>query len=463
MRVALSRSLEHLFSLCIGDMDHKAKQLEYLTHPLVPQFVAELKCGNEGLRKTALKKLRKLLSLPLGKAPIQQVIDCGAVPRLVDLLTFEDDPDVQLESAWCLTNIASGTSDQTASIVSNGAVPRLVELLENSQNLDVLEQSVWALGNIARDNDSYRDLVLSHNALSYIVDICQKRAIEDRPKLRIINLSLAKTASWSVSQICYGSPDSKSVRPALGLLKSLIKSEDSEVLGRTCWALKYLTDHISNIQAVLDSGISVHRLVDLLEHQRNDIKTCALNVVRNISAGNDTQTQKLLNHGVLRKLKALLSSIEELRSVACWIISNITAGSKPQIQAVMDAKMIRPLLQKLTQDTPKVRIEAAHAIVNLLVCGTEKQVREVTAQGLEAGIIKPLCEILDSSDSDSLTLALNCLEELLKGRGGSGVNKKCSEIVKGCAGFERIRSLANDHLDRAIANKASGVLKLCSS
>ena len=129
----------------------------------LPQMVQGVMGTDPAIQTECTTQFRRLLSIEKNP-PIQQVIDSGVVPRFVEFLQRDDNPALQFEAAWALTNIASGTSEHTKVVMEVGAVPIFVRLLL-SPNDDAREQAVWALGNIAGDSPPCRDLVLQAGAM----------------------------------------------------------------------------------------------------------------------------------------------------------------------------------------------------------------------------------------------------------------------------------------------------------
>ena len=91
----------------------------------------------------------------------------GIVPVLCQFLTVPEH-DMQIESAWCLTNIACGDSAQTEHVL--GAVPFLIQLL-SCQDTALQEQACWALGNIAGDADEHRSLLVAGGSVPAIAEL----------------------------------------------------------------------------------------------------------------------------------------------------------------------------------------------------------------------------------------------------------------------------------------------------
>ena len=127
-----------------------------------PTFVQQLQGTQE---------LRKLLSIERDP-PIQLVIDAGVVPYFVRFMQLVDQPHLQYQAAWAMTNIASGTIEHTRVVMDAGAVPIFIQLL-SSANDDVCEQAAWALGNVAAYSVPCRDMVLSLGALPALLQVAE--------------------------------------------------------------------------------------------------------------------------------------------------------------------------------------------------------------------------------------------------------------------------------------------------
>ncbi|KAI6656373.1 Importin subunit alpha-4 isoform X2 [Oopsacas minuta] len=374
----------------------------------------------------AIRSARKLLSKE--NALIDEFIKSGIVPILVESLRCHDNPNIQLEVTWALTNITSGTSQQTRVVIECGAVPLLIELL-SSLNQDLCEQAVWALGNIAADNPECRDLVISHGIIP--------------PLLIFINphtpISFLRNVTRTICILCRNKnppPPFESVCKFLPFLLELVRHEYNEVKADACWALFFLSDGLDvQMQVVINSGI-IPFLVPLLEHHEVKIVMPALRTLGNIVTGSDEQTQVVIDNGILHKLQSLLTHHEEnIVREAVWTLTNITVGSKEQVQAVIDSGLIPPLVKLLGNEEFIILKHAAEAVSNFTFSGTPNQIKYLVSQ--EA--IPPLCSLLEVNDLEVIQVVLEGLLNILRHSGEEQI--KVVNSIEESGGLNTIENL----------------------
>ncbi|KAG2425089.1 hypothetical protein HXX76_013998 [Chlamydomonas incerta] len=411
----------------------------------VQAAIAAAQSAERGVWRDATTAIRKALSKTNGP-PIQAVVDSGVLPRLVEFVrTMGQDPDLQLEAAWALCNVASGTSAQCEAVVAAGAVPAALPLLQ-SPRADLREQAAWLLGNIAGDGLALRDRCLEAGLMPPLL-----RALREETQDKAI-----QQLAWLTSNVLRWKPrPDKAVRDALPVLlaAAVRKDVNDEVLTDVMWALAYASDHDPDaFPDTAGCAAALQRAAELLDRPKapKSLVSAIVRFVSQLTTGGEPATAAVIDGGFLAAgFKRILahSEVEPHVSDVLFALSNTVATKQLdyQAKAVADAGLIPLVVDGIRQQVkPRPRREAVHTLANLTMFPKYAPI------AWECGAIEALVDFLTQP-------------QLMSHDGGSvskGDSSAAKAAMEGLIGFAEVgKELAGGDADAA----ANPVLSLFAS
>ena len=396
--------------------------LEDVSVDRLPRYVADvMQTDSLKLQLSGTKSIRQLLSLQR-KPPLQQVMACGVLPKIVNFILNTDDEaepkrrdlltedqklrqQLQYEAAWIVTNLSSGPPQATQYVVQLGVTEKLAKMVRYAPNEEHADMAVWALGNIAGESRKLVQRILNTGFLDDLITAM--------PNIRDHNHQ--GNAAWVLSNIMRNAPPlsgeqyERLIPAAAHILRT---TTVSDALTNTLWTFTYLTSTEEHFDLLVQHGV-VEVVVHLLgqesqkyertlalkkaEQQKREemykrtgkaqppderritldaqkamdhyvFRPC-LRVIGNLVSGPDQLTQKVIDAGYLDVIDPFVNHFNgQFRKEVIWSLSNILAGSHQQIESVLSKDdLLRSIMRAATSDNQSVKREATWCLGNATV------------------------------------------------------------------------------------------------
>lgn len=325
--------------------------------------------------------LRRILAIK-NHQPIQTVMDHPVFFKIVRMARDEVNLHLQLEATWCLANLASGTTEQTMSLVQKNVVSLFADLIRSPYS-QISEQAIWGIGNISGDCVEFRNKVMASHAPEALLEKAGSPIDEN-----ILNLII-----WVLSNLCRLRNSKSKVGPIemrmLEVLKNGFKSSQNQDVLNDCLhglfnSAKAESNHIF---ADFDFLLKLQRYYTEIQtsyQSKRSLMSAIHTFLGGFTSNCDEYVLLMLKVGFLTVLKnsLFINDLDNLREV-CWVMSNLAIGSIEQVKALVSEHLLLETLLKISSHSNLLLAkEATWTLCNLCLAKDEGVIQTLFEKGI---------------------------------------------------------------------------------
>ena len=327
--------------------------------------------------------------------PIEAFVETGFVPRIIQMLLFDDFPTCQYEVAWIMTNIACAPVKYARFL--HEAIPNLIKVWSTSKHDKVRYQVLWALSNLSADVDETGELLMQGGLLDPILHamgmVCQgsRSTVAASPSLYtlghiatiVVNLTRCKT--FEQNRELYS--------VLIVILAELLQSPDIDCVTKICSGLRHIADAPQTVDLMLENGIA-GRLRELVEGTSS--RDASLRVLAVMLQSPQRLHIKLLLASQFGNLLPLV--VTELGVAACTIQPDAKDASKIDAMCV---DLLKAVQNVILADTKYSRHLLAGGIAESLCACVRRGHNEI----MKYAVLVMACIVLGSPPEAAIGFA----------------------------------------------------------
>jgi importin subunit alpha-1 len=405
----------------------------------LPEMTEALMNGTHSEMIEALKEFRRMSAIEENPF-LQDIVDCGVIPRFCDLLSSSE-RIIQYEVAWILTNISSGPSEYVSMILDSGVLPTLMKLATSSPGQNVSMQSIWCIGNITGDtNPSIKEVCYHLGVVGCLVEIIRSsRSIET-----------TRQAMWALSNLLNvkESPGIDHIAASIAAITNFILSGDREVFQYTMSAIEHISamSGCDAIGMVCNSHIprNLRLIFDRFDRENsfpnNGIQYSLCKILSNIATGTNEQTGMIVTQPIIGcMMKMFVDGASHIRKEIAFCLSNVVCGPRSHIDIIITSQFVKYIVSHILSFDYSVKRECMWMMCNLLKYS--KHTIEVIMMYPESAEV--LCCMLGLKDVDVTLMSLDAIDSVLEHTTDNNplLHSSIKQSIEMCGGMEEIENL----------------------